>query len=123
MSASELLDELTALETELHRAEVRRDPDRLDALLHPFFVEFGRSGRRYKRDEILEELSGESNFPRVHADEFEVRRIAADAALLTYRSAHIDDDGTLHRFTLRSSIWQRDDGRWRMLFHQGTAAE
>jgi hypothetical protein len=25
------------------------------------------------------------------------------------------------RRTLRSSIWKRIDGRWQMIFHQGTA--
>jgi hypothetical protein len=39
-------------------------------------------------------------------------------------SAHVAADGTRHRLTLRSSLWQRGaDGAWRLRFHQGTPAQ
>jgi hypothetical protein len=51
-----LLEELRSLETELHTTEARRNWQRMEMLLHPDFVEFGRSGTRYTRADILHEF-------------------------------------------------------------------
>ncbi len=53
---SGLLEELRSLETELHKDETRRNRKRMETLLDPEFVEFGRSGARYTRDDILREF-------------------------------------------------------------------
>jgi hypothetical protein len=52
-----LLEELRTLETELHKDETRRNRKRMETLLHPDFVEFGRSGRRYTRADVLKEFA------------------------------------------------------------------
>jgi hypothetical protein len=49
--ADDLLEGLQFLEQELHRPETRRDAERMQTLLHPDFEEFGRSGRRYTRED------------------------------------------------------------------------
>ena len=118
-----LLSQLRALEVELHQPVVRGDATRLDALLHQEFHEVGRSGAAYAKADILSHLLSAEQHARVIADNFHVRRLALDVALLTYRSAHALPDGTLHRHTLRSSIWQRSDFGWQMSFHQGTPTE
>lgn len=118
-----LLSQLQTLEVELHQPAVRSDAARLDVLLHEEFREFGRSGAAYSKADIVALLLSAAQHARVVADRFLVRRLSADVALLTYRSAHALPDGTLHRHTLRSSIWQRSDAGWQMSFHQGTATE
>ena len=118
-----LLGQLQALEVELHQPVVRGDAARLDVLLHEEFHEFGRSGAAYTKADILSRLPSAAQHARVAADNFLVRRVAADVALLTYRSAQALSDGTLHRHTLRSSIWQRSEVGWQMSFHQGTPTE
>lgn len=45
-------------ELRLLDAEVRRSPERLGALLHPDFYEFGSSGRLWDRAAVLAELTG-----------------------------------------------------------------
>jgi hypothetical protein len=122
-SSSELLETLTELETELHRLETRRNASRLEALLHPDFAEFGRSGRVFAREDVLSEFAEVSDCPRVVAKNFEVRTIGDDAALLTYVSAHEATSGHLHRATLRSSLWLHGPRGWQLLFHQGTPAD
>lgn len=117
---SSLLEELTTLERELHRTEVRRDRARLEKLLHPDFVEFGRSGAQYTRAEILNEFGPDSAPLSIHSEDFQLTVLGEGVALLTYRSAHIANDGTLHRYTLRSSIWIHAGVGWQMRFHQGT---
>lgn len=111
-----------ALELRLHRPEVRRSPEAVCALLADTFVEFGSSGTVYDKASIIEALAGEpaaeaALTPDVH--HFAVQTIAPDVVLVTYRSSR-RADGTAKRTTLRSSIWKLIDGRWQMLFHQGT---
>ena len=106
-----LLDTLRALEVELHHPGVRCSADRLAQLLHPDFHEVGRSGRQYDHEP-----------PKVVPDEVRIAPLAPDAALLTYRSAHRQEDGALVHHTLRSSLWLKTAQGWQMRYHQGTPA-
>jgi len=122
MNHTALLEELRNLEMEMHLDATRRSRERMLALLHPGFVEFGRSGRRYSLDEILEEIASNSGneFPVIQSSGFELVLLAEGVALLTYVSAHEDANGNTHRHSLRSSIWVRTDQGWQVRFHQGT---
>jgi hypothetical protein len=115
--SAEVVAELRALEERLLDPAVRAVPAQVRALLAPEFVEFGASGRVFNRDAILAMLAAEP--PRVArlARSFKVRMLAPGAALTTWRV--LRDDGIE---TLRSSVWQHQDGCWQMVFHQGTQA-
>jgi len=115
-----LFEELKRLEVELHAHGTRRNRKRMDALLHPDFFEYGRSGSRHTREDILAEFETNATLTPVHAQHFDLTTLADGAVLLTYLSAHVDTEGTLHRLTLRSSVWVRTDSSWKMRFHQGT---
>ena len=108
------------LEVELHQPAVRLDAKRVNKLLHKSFVECGRSGRVYNRNEILEELSGEESGISVWSQDFAGEEISDGVILLTYLSAHINSDGELSRHTYRSSLWQQTPHGWQVRFHQGT---
>ncbi|HKA44842.1 MAG TPA: DUF4440 domain-containing protein [Burkholderiales bacterium] len=87
-------------------------------------MEFGRSGRRYSRSEILAEFSGPgAALEAVHVEQFELAELGRGAALLTYLSAHKSPTGELYRRTLRSSLWLETETGWQMRFHQGTPAD
>ena len=121
---SDLIDTLKQLEVELHLEATRSDASRMNALLHPEFEEFGRSGHRFSREETLAEFSGgDVHLPKVVSRCFELSRLGQDMALLTYVSAHEDDSGHLHRFTLRSSLWVLTSVGWKVRFHQGTPTD
>lgn len=116
-----LFEQLQVLETELHRLETRQNLSRLEQLLHPDFVEFARSGRRYSRSEVLAEFSAaDAALAPVHAKDFELAELSHGVALLTYSSAHEGPSGELHRRTLRSSLWVETKSGWQLRFHQGT---
>ena len=119
----DLLRQLRDLEVELHQPSVRSDIKRLHALLHDSFVEFGRSGRRYCKADILRELPLETSPKAVWSQDFSVTHIAADVALLTYRSADLGKDDDVSRPTLRSSLWLLTEHGWQMKFHQGTPTD
>jgi len=124
MPDKELLKTLQQLEVELHAEATRRDRARMEQLLHPDFEEFGRSGRRFSRDDALAEFAAPgARLPPVVADDFRVAKLADGLALLTYVSAHLDRSGHPYRFTLRSSLWVYTAEGWRMRFHQGTPTD
>jgi hypothetical protein len=111
-------DQLKALllgfELELMDPAIRKDRARVSALLAEDFREFGSSGRVWSREEILELLATESAQAAPVVEGFEINGLAEGAALVTYRAVHP------HQTSLRSSLWVRREGRWKMVFHQGT---
>lgn len=108
------LESVRAAEESLLSSAVRRDPSRVRELLHPDFVEIGRSGRRWSRDEIVATLSGEGERAATNTGEWHLSELGPDIALVTYIVRGVDCDSR------HSSIWSSSDGRLRMLFHQGT---
>jgi len=49
-----------------------------------------------------------------------VRSLAADVTLVTYRAVGRESASGNEWHSLRSSVWKLTDGRWQMIFHQGT---
>ena len=111
---------LESFERKLHDFEVRKDRDVLNSYLHDQFIEIGRSGVIYSREDIINEFSNTTEFPKIFSENYKFVHISETTILLTYRSAHLNDKGKKTRITLRSSIWQLKDGSWKILFHQGT---
>lgn len=117
------MDDLTALlraqEEALLTAEVRGSRVALERLLAEEFVEFGSSGRVFDRKRIIAALLQEDagGLPEAEIREFRCVRLGNDAALVTYTAVR---EGA--RASLRSSVWVLRQGRWVMVFHQGTRA-
>jgi hypothetical protein len=115
-----LLETLRKLEVSLHDKAVRTKPEAIQALLHPAFREFGRSGERYTYESVVQSVAREEVQPSIWSQDFEVELLSEGVALLTYRSAHVNSLGRLERHTNRSSVWQQTESGWKMRFHQGT---
>jgi hypothetical protein len=115
-----ITEEIYALEQALLQPEVRRSAARLNDLLAEGFREIGSSGRVYTRDDILEMLPAETGAVFTLSG-FETVQLSPDVVLATYAVSKTVDARIIR--SLRSSIWQRVDGRWRMLFHQGTTTQ
>jgi hypothetical protein len=121
MAVQRDLDLIQGLEKELFKQTVRGSSDEVDKLLADNFVEFGRSGRVYHKEEVIRSLAAESAgaVQTLTASDFALKPLADGVVLLTYRSLRRGEDGReLH--SLRSSIWKLIGGRWQMVFHQGT---
>ncbi len=87
----------------------------------PDFVEFASAGRMYDRAALVAELLGKET-PSIQVEDFTVRQLAPTVALVTYRSVIDRGADNPPAIALRSSIWCRDNGRWRMTFHHWTPA-
>lgn len=108
------LEHLRELELELLDPVVRGNQRRLNELLSDEFMEFGSSGRVYDKKMLVDMLVHERH-AKVAVRDFALREIAADVALVSYRTV-----GSAGQEARRSSIWTREGGKWQMLFHQGT---
>jgi hypothetical protein len=84
------------------------------------FLEFGSSGRVWTRKTIIDMLATEKNFFPPAIEDFHCSMISDKVALVTYRTSRNDSRTGEHLESLRSSVWTRQDGEWRMRFHQGT---
>lgn len=114
---------LQQLEQLLHTNAVRNNKAQLEALLHPEFLEIGRSGRIYNRLEIINEFSNDHELPPIKAEDFQLALLSEHVVLITYKTMHVDPNGEVHRKTARSSTWVKEDGSWRLRFHQGTSLD
>ena len=110
-------ERLRQLEETLWRTEYRFDRAYMERTLAPDFLEFGRSGRVYKREDTLN-IESHPIRAKLPLPRFEARLISADVALITYVSAYDDAIETANR----SSLWSRYPTGWRLRFHQGTPA-
>ena len=108
--AADLLD----LERALMQPFIRSSAERLKALISEDFFEIGASGATYTLPDLIAALAVEPDVPAATISAFNATLLASDIALVTYRT----DLNGLAR--LRSSIWRREQGAWRLHFHQGT---
>lgn len=114
------LAEVEALERRLLEPRTRSSRQSLDELIDDDFIEIGRSGRVWTKREILASLPQERNL-EIEIDHVQSRRIGENVILVTYRSRRVGVAQTAD--ALRSSIWQRQDETWRVVFHQGTPVQ
>ncbi|NRB11436.1 MAG: hypothetical protein HRU35_07515, partial [Rickettsiaceae bacterium] len=86
----------------------------LDKLIAADFIEFGSSGKiYYKKDsKQLSEIS-----PNSKITDFAIKKLSSTVILATYKII------INNLVTLRSSIWQKNNNNWQIIFHQGTKQE
>ena len=116
-----VLEELRRREPIFHRPELGTTRADFDSMMASDFWEVGASGRRYSRDSVLEVLERRASEGHIddqlEATDFHCRRLADDVYLLTYTLFQSE------RKTRRSTIWQRTETGWKIVFHQGTVVQ
>ncbi|MEM9910411.1 MAG: nuclear transport factor 2 family protein [Pseudomonadota bacterium] len=110
---------MIALEETLWRTETRFDPVLMDQTFSLDFVEFGRSGRRYERTEMIFQADQKTEINAVlPLPDYSVQLVAVGVALANYTSEVWYADKI--EAGRRSSLWVKESGRWKLRFHQGT---
>lgn len=117
-SQKELKEHLYTLETTLLKDDVRKSADTLNELLADDFVEYSSTGEIYDKENILNRLPSE-NDPGITMRDFEIKYLSPKAVLTTFK-VFIESK---QKHSLRSSVWKFNDGRWQMIFHQGTVTD
>ncbi len=108
---------LMRLEESLWRPASRFNPSYMDRVLADDFFEFGRSGRIWSRQDIIDTEPREIGAELPLAG-FAVHVIGPQAALVTYRSVEVG-----RGVSNRASVWRRTESGWKLVFHQGTPAQ
>jgi len=106
------------LEERLLPSGVRRSVEDALKLLADEFIEYGWSGGIYDKKQIIEGLQGEDHV-KISISDFAVAVLASSVILATYHAVRHESDGR-KSYSLRSSIWKFVNGRWQVVFHQGT---
>lgn len=108
-------DEVVRRELLLLEPRTRSHKPSVLALLHPDFVEFGASGRKWDRESIADALSAEeASAGKVEVQMLDCVCLDKGAMLVSYRARRAGS------VSLRSSVWVRHNGDWLIRFHQGT---
>ncbi|MEE4015691.1 DUF4440 domain-containing protein [Roseibium sp. FZY0029] len=114
------VETLTRLEESLWQAETRYDPVLMDRVFADDFFEFGRSGRVYSREDLILPASAAQPIDvSLPLPRLKFTAIDTHSVLVTYVSEVRRESGEVDRAN-RSSIWSRQDGSWKLRFHQGT---
>lgn len=87
---------------------------RVQELLHEDFVEIGRSGRRWTRDELVAALAEENDQVMPAVDEWAFVELSHELILVTYRVRGARAESR------HASVWDVRVEPPRMRFHQGT---
>jgi ribonuclease HI len=113
-----LRKELVAKEELLLDNAVRNDAGMIAELLDANFVEFTSSGAqyRYSPGATFGDLEGVSYLER---DSVTMTDLADDCKLLVYVNSRVCKNARIK--SNRSSVWKKTDGKWKLVFHQGTA--
>ncbi|MGX2961088.1 nuclear transport factor 2 family protein [Peribacillus sp. JNUCC 23] len=111
-SGSVLKELLYDLEVQLLTPEIRQSKIELEKLLADDFIEFTSSGKKKNKQDCLDGLAT----PLMYVLNFEIKLLSSDSVLTIYDLK----DETRMKESLRSSVWKQIDGRWQMVFHQGT---
>lgn len=112
-----VLAELSAREPIFHCREYGTSREALLDMTADDFWEIGASGQIYSRSSVVETLleryraQEEDTFS---CSEFRIRQLADDLYQLSYL---LQQPG---RLTRRTTLWRKSDGKWKIVFHQGT---
>ena len=108
-------------ERALHKYEVRTNLEEIKRLIHPDFIEVGKSGDTYYFKDMIESMvSEEPPEGYIHSQDFELIQLEASVQLLLYKTVWVSLDGDKSSFAKRSSIWVFTGQSWQLKYHQGT---
>ena len=105
------------LELSLLRPEVRASRETLDKLLADDFIEFGSSGNKYTKEDILERLPETLDKVEYAVSDFSVDVPSENVAVATFKTERTTN-GKDKVVSLRSSHWRKNNGQWQIFFHQ-----
>ena len=101
-------------ELELLAPALRQNSVQVRDVLHPNFVEIGRSGKRWTRELIIADLLNEVDRDAPVTAEWDFVALSDDLTLVTYLIRGTEHDSR------HSSLWDTSSGQPIIRFHQGT---
>jgi hypothetical protein len=119
MDLQQLKTDIYQLELRSVQPEARETKERMQEFLDDDCFEFCSSGKIYYFREDNFEYDGPGVFD-FEIKDFEIMTLADDVVLATYKGIKHHETGESMKYSLRSSIWKKINGQWKVVFHQGT---
>ena len=116
---NEITKTIYDLELSLLKPEVRSSKEALNGLLADDFIEFGTSGNKYTKADILERLPNTLEKVEYSVSDFNVDTPSENIAVATFKTERATD-GKDKVISLRSSHWRKIASGWQMFLHQAT---
>jgi len=118
MEVSALTGIIQRLELDLLQSDLNAHPGLIDELLAQDFEEIDNQGQLHSRSDVIEWLKRKD--PELHwaFRDFRVKVLADDCVLAIYSLQKTQQSSTPR--SIRTSLWQRRDNQWKMVFHQAT---
>ncbi len=104
------------LEEDFFNAGICNDRSIIEDRICRDFFEYGKSGAVHTREDVIHSLINMKENRNVKIYDFKIDLLKEDTVIAHYKSYETD----LNQYALRTSIWRKEDLKWKMLFHQGT---
>lgn len=116
-----LKQHILQLENALLKSEVRKSAQMIEDILADDFIEFCSNGNEYhyKNGDVFQDKDDNKELFWQIID-FEIKKLSDDCILAMYKLIKHGELNENKKYSLRSTIWKCIDGKWKMLFHQGT---
>ena len=114
-------EHILQLENDLLKSDVRKSAEKINDILADDFFEFTSSGSEYhyKNGDVFQKQNDNQILYGEILD-FKIIEVADDCILAMYKIIKHNELNENKKYSLRSSIWKCFDGKWKMIFHQGT---
>ncbi len=110
------------MEQKLIEPQTRSSRDELNKLLHDSFFEYGSSGNKYTKFDILDRLPETVEHSIYIISDYEITHLSEGCVMANFKTDRTDPDGK-KVLSFRTSIWKNVSDSWQMFFHQGTPIE
>lgn len=108
------IEQIFLLESSLLSYETRNSTEKLELIINDKFIEYGSSGKIWNKEEILKSLPKENKTDYKIAD---LELIFESENFFSIRYNLFENEEIS---SLRTSTWEYIDGKWQIIFHQGT---
>lgn len=117
-------EHILQLENNLLKVEIRKSAEKTSELLADNFIEFCSSGHIYNYNK-LEPINEEVDLEELNWEikDFGINQLSDECVLVTYKLIKHNELDESRKYSLRSSIWKYFNGKWKMIFHQGTLTD
>jgi hypothetical protein len=115
----EIKNSILKLEIELQKPDVRKSKDQLDEIISDDLKEIGSKGEFYTKKDALINLPNSPEIKFVMTD-FKIDILTPELVQTFFNTEKTLVVTGEKSYSARSSIWKNENGKWKLLFHQGT---
>ena len=115
-----IAEQIKQLELKLLHLDLKTEPELINDLLSHDFEEISQSGKINARRDVVDWLIHKDIHLQWSLNDFRIRMLADELVMAMYTAQKMNDRNNLSKGSMRTSIWQRQGGTWKMIFHQAS---